>query len=917
MATTITVSSAAQLTAALSKAGSGDTILLAGGDYGNLFLGTTTAFGKGFTSPVTIAAADPANPPEFSGLDLRGVSNLTFKDVTFDYTFQTGDALYTAPFKVGYGSSNVTFEGCTFDGDAAKGVSATADGYGYGIGLSIRDSSGVRVEDCEMQGFWKGAVFTSINNLTVADNDIHSMRMDGLNFVAVQGAVIEGNHIHDFKTSPNSGDHSDMIQFWTNGSTRPSTDIVIRNNMLDIGEGDFTQSIFMRNDLVDRGLAGPEMFYQRITIENNVIVNAHTHGITVGEAAGLTIRSNSVLHADGGNADGLDTDVEIPKISVAETSTGVTITQNATAAINGFSGQSGWTVTKNAIVQDQNPYAAGWYGNVFVASSLQTVDGVHRFVALPGSLLDQLDAGAVATLTPSANTVLDAAFHVMTPVAGDQIRNFDASLTTGSQPAGTTYLWSFGDGSTATGKTVTHSYSSGGTYDVRLTVRTPDGKINSETLAVAVDGDGLVRLDDSGAFAVYAGCEETLLAPAKTASANGVQLGAAGVSAAIDREHVASMLQTRDVTIALTLDADKAGTVGEVARLHGSFVIAVDSKGAVVATAISSLGQEVKLVSTGVKVNDTAAHDIELRLEGGRLQLWVDDKKTADAAFEGTFADAGTHDLTFGNAWGKTNFYGDLLAFEALVNDGAGSQAFTDAPFTAAKPVALPSPAELPAPEPDSAAEAVTVAGDGLVRLDDSGAFAVYAEGAETLLAPAKTASGSGVQLGAAGISAAIDREYVAKMLHSDDVTIALTLDADQAGAAGEVARLHGSFIISVDATGTVLARAFSSLGQEVRLYSTGIKVNDTAAHDIELRLEGGRMQLWVDDRKTADAAFEGTFANAGSHDLAFGNAWGKTNFYGDLTAFEIIVDDGPGSQAFTDDPFTAAHTMDLAGPVM
>lgn len=692
MATTITVSTAAQLTAALSKAGAGDTILLAGGDYGKLFLGTTTAFGKGFAAPVTIAAADPANPPEFSGLDLRGVSNLTFRDVTFDYTFKAGDPVYTAPFKVGYNSSNVAFDGCTFDGETAEGVSATADGYGTGIGLTVRDSTGITIEDCEISGFWRGATFGNSNNVVVIANDIHSIRSDGLNFAAVQGAVIENNHIHDFKTSPNSGDHSDMIQFWTNGTTRPSTDIVIRGNTLDIGEGDATQSIFMRNDRVDRGLAGPEMFYQRVTIENNLIVNAHAHGITVGETAGLVIRNNSVLHADGDNPDGLDTAVEIPKIAVAATSTGVTITQNATAAIEGFSGQTGWTVTKNAIVQDQNPYAAGWYGTVFVASSLQAVDGQHKFVALPGSILDTLDAGASATLTPPVSTTLDAAFHVTTPVVGDQTRTFDASLTTGSQPAGTTYLWSFGDGTTATGKVVTHDFRVGGNYDVTLTVRTPDGKTNSETLAVEVDGNGLVRLDESGTFAVYANGTETLLAAAKTASADGLQLGGTGVAASVAREHVASMLHTKDVTIALTLDADRAGTVGEVARLHGSFVISVDAKGAVAVTAFSSLGQTVKLVSTGVQVNDTAAHDIELRLDGGRLQLWVDDRKTADAAFAGTFANTSSHDLTFGNPWGKTNFLGDLEAFELIVNDGPGSQAFTDDPFTAAHTVDLSAP---------------------------------------------------------------------------------------------------------------------------------------------------------------------------------------------------------------------------------
>ena len=86
-----------------------------------------------------------------------------------------------------------------------------------------------------------------------------------------------------------------MIQFWTNGTTSPSTNITISENFLDSGNGEWTQSIFMRNEAVDSQGAGTEMFYQNVLIENNVIYNAHTHGITVGEADGLIIRNNTIL----------------------------------------------------------------------------------------------------------------------------------------------------------------------------------------------------------------------------------------------------------------------------------------------------------------------------------------------------------------------------------------------------------------------------------------------------------------------------------------------------------------------------------------------------------------------------------------------------------------------------------------------
>lgn len=70
-------------------------------------------------------------------------------------------------------------------------------------------------------------------------------------------------------------------------SERPSVNIVIPGNILNSGAGVWNQSIFMRNEKVDTQDPGPEMFYRDIVIEENVILNAHQHGITVGETDGL------------------------------------------------------------------------------------------------------------------------------------------------------------------------------------------------------------------------------------------------------------------------------------------------------------------------------------------------------------------------------------------------------------------------------------------------------------------------------------------------------------------------------------------------------------------------------------------------------------------------------------------------------
>ncbi len=63
--------------------------------------------------------------------------------------------------------------------------------------------------------------------------------------------------------------------------------------------------------------------------------------------------------------------------------------------------------------------------------------------------------------------------------------NFDPSTSTALPAA--TYLWTFGDATTGTGKTPTHSYATGGTYAVTLTVTDANGS-NSKTSNVTVSG---------------------------------------------------------------------------------------------------------------------------------------------------------------------------------------------------------------------------------------------------------------------------------------------------------------------------------------------------------------------------------------------------------------------------------------------
>jgi parallel beta-helix repeat protein len=367
---TISVSNASGLTTAMAQAKAGDTILLASGNYGDF------STGNDYSSAVTIRSADASHAASFSSVTLNGATGITFDSITFDYRYKAGDQLETTPFSV-TNSNNIAFKNSTFDGDVASGSNSIDNGYAIGRGLLIIGSNGVTVDNSVFKTFMRGLVVIESSNLNILKNEVTGIRSDGMDFVQVQKVLIEGNNIHDFRSAPNSADHADMIQFWTAGTTAASTDITIRNNTLNIGQGSVTQSLFMRNEMVDQGQAGASMYYKNVLIENNTISNAHIHGITVGETNGLTVRNNTVIAAtlnvnNAYNATyaaeySVTSGIMVPHINLSNASDNVTVTGNSYSGaswstsprFDGYTNQTDWTVSANTYYADKASIPAG------------------------------------------------------------------------------------------------------------------------------------------------------------------------------------------------------------------------------------------------------------------------------------------------------------------------------------------------------------------------------------------------------------------------------------------------------------------------------------------------------------------------------------------------------------------------------
>ncbi len=121
-------------------------------------------------------------------------------------------------------------------------------------------------------------------------------------------------------------------------------------------------------------------------------------------------------------------------------------------------------------------------------------------------ILDCTVVHSQENVPPVANSGEDKTVNVGQEVTFSGNQSYD--------PDGTIvdYMWNFGDDSTATGITVTHSYSSGGNYTVTLTVTDNDGATGTDSAVVSVsemptsqeicndgldnDGDNKIDCDD-------------------------------------------------------------------------------------------------------------------------------------------------------------------------------------------------------------------------------------------------------------------------------------------------------------------------------------------------------------------------------------------------------------------------------------
>lgn len=279
------------LAAKLAGAQSGETLLLASGDYGPLFMR-----GKSFQGVGLTIQPQPGAKVTFTEIGIAASSGVTIRGVSVD--------IRSAQFGVSTsGSSNLKFEGLQIYAEPNAAPNA----------MMLRGSSDITVSDCDIHNLGTGINFLDSDHIRIFRNTFKDIQVDSIRGSSSFVEVV-GNHASSFHPRP--GDHPDFIQFW-GSKTGPSTGNVIKGNVFERGAGDPVQGVFLEDNenvvISGNGLEGT--MYNGISlarvhhalVEDNFVQGYRDMGsriITRGTSSDVVIRNNisqSIMtYNDGG-----------------------------------------------------------------------------------------------------------------------------------------------------------------------------------------------------------------------------------------------------------------------------------------------------------------------------------------------------------------------------------------------------------------------------------------------------------------------------------------------------------------------------------------------------------------------------------------------------------------------------------------
>ena len=187
----------------------------------------------------------------------------------------------------------------------------------------------------------------------------------------------------------------------------------------------------------------------------------------------------------------------------------ITMVGSATGITSGATATFQWTFGDGAAATGQGvtkAYAAA--GTYNVVLTVTTTSGQSAVASTTATI-----TGAGGGLTVSAGGPYS--------VAASQPVTLTGSVSGVTIGATAQFAWNFGDGTSGFGQSVSHTYATGGTYTVTLTVTTTSGQAGSASTTVTVGQSGTFTASAGGPYTATTGQPITL-----TANASGVASGA-------------------------------------------------------------------------------------------------------------------------------------------------------------------------------------------------------------------------------------------------------------------------------------------------------------------------------------------------------------------------------------------------------
>ena len=336
-------------------------------------------------------------------------------------------------------TSSCTALDCTFDGTGSTDPDGTIASYSWNFGDNT-SGTGATPKHSYVVGGTYSVVLTVTDNGGKTNSVTRSVTVTSPN-AAPKAAF----------TSDTSG-----LKVSVDGSTSTDTDGTVSSYAWDFGDG----------------------------TSGTGKTTSHTY------SSGGTYSVVLTVTDDGGATDSVTHAVTVSKTNAAPKAAFTSDTSGLKVSVDGSTS----TDTDGTVSSYAWDFGDGTSGTGKTTSHTYSSGGTYSVVLTVTDDGGATDSVTHAVTVSKTNAAPKAAFTSDT--SGLKV-SVDGSTSTDTDGTVSSYAWDFGDGTSGTGKTTSHTYSSGGTYSVVLTVTDDGGATDSVTHSVTATAPSPTLANDS------------------------------------------------------------------------------------------------------------------------------------------------------------------------------------------------------------------------------------------------------------------------------------------------------------------------------------------------------------------------------------------------------------------------------------